>query len=37
LVPPVGIGVEKVDGISEVKMEAEGEFMNFCVITPRRA
>lgn len=34
---PVGIGVEKADGISEVKMEAEGEFMNFCVIAPRRA
>lgn len=36
LVPPVGRGVVKVDGISDVKMVADGERMNFCVITPRR-
>lgn len=29
LVPPVGRGVEKVEGSSEVKIEADGESMNF--------
>jgi hypothetical protein len=30
-VPPVGKGVEKLDGSSEVKMVADGDRTNFCV------
>jgi hypothetical protein len=37
LVPPVGRGVLKVEGISEVKIVPEGERMNFWVITPSKA
>jgi hypothetical protein len=37
LVPPVGRGVLKAEGISEVKMVADGERMYFWVMTPRRA
>lgn len=31
-VPPVGMGVEKSEGSSEVKMVPDGERMNFCVM-----
>jgi hypothetical protein len=37
LVPPVGRGVVKAEGISDVKMVADGERMYFWVMTPRRA
>jgi hypothetical protein len=37
LVPPVGNGVEKFDGISDVKIVPDGERMNFCVIAPSKA
>lgn len=35
-VPPVGKGVLKAEGISDVKIVADGERMYFWVITPRR-
>lgn len=37
LVPPVGRGVVKVEGISEVKIVADGERMNLLLITASRA
>jgi hypothetical protein len=37
LVPPVGRGVVKVEGISEVKIVADGERINFLLITASRA
>ena len=33
-VPPVGRGVEKLEGISEVKMVPDGDRMYFCVMAP---
>lgn len=37
LVPPVGMGVEKLEGSSEVKMVADGERTYFCVMVLSRA
>lgn len=37
LVPPVGRGVEKLEGISEVKMVPDGERTNFWVIVFNKA
>ena len=35
MAPPVGRGVERLEGISEVNMPVfVGERMNFCVMTP---
>lgn len=36
-VPPVGMGVVKVEGISDVKIVPDGESMNFWVMTPSKA
>lgn len=37
LVPPVGRGVEKLEGISEVNMVADGDRTNFCVMVASNA
>jgi hypothetical protein len=37
LVPPVGRGVLKAEGISDVKMVADGDIRYFWVRTPMRA
>ena len=34
---PVGRGVVKFEGISDVKMVPDGESMNFCVMTASKA
>jgi hypothetical protein len=37
LVPPVAKGVERFEGISEVKMVPDGESIYFCVIVDIKA
>lgn len=36
LVPPVGRGVARFEGISDVNIVADGESTNFCVMVPSK-